>query len=190
MTFWNISRNNSLSIGGSRYVREPPNNLFLFLHFLNFFQWKLCGRWYLFQSRIYRVLDITISLQTIHILFLPYESSIYYCQNKSLWVPLLRNSNVSFSSFCSHSINQSGVIWHSYIPSKFPWSLCDLYDGGNLPSLANFSTAFSMRTGFRPRFTPFQRDFLNLFVKSIEYFIVSTVWSSREHLLHDILCQL
>ena len=78
MTFWNISRNNSLSIGGSRYVREPPNNLFLFLHFLNFFQWKLCGRWYLFQSRIYRIFDITISLQTIHILFLPYESSIYY----------------------------------------------------------------------------------------------------------------
>ena len=34
---------------------------------------------------------------------------------------------------------------------------------------------FTMRTGFRPRFTPFRRDFLNLFVKSIEYFIVSTV---------------
>ena len=30
-------------IGGSRYVREPPSNLFLFLHFLNFLQWKLCG---------------------------------------------------------------------------------------------------------------------------------------------------
>ena len=33
--------------------------------------------------------------------------------------------------------------------------------------MASFSTAFSMRTGFRPRFTPFRRDFLNLFVKSI-----------------------
>ena len=31
-------------IGDSRYVREPPGNLFLFLHFLNFFQWKFCGR--------------------------------------------------------------------------------------------------------------------------------------------------
>gem|GEM_PF-5991815 len=29
--------------GGSRYVREPPGNLFLFLHFQNFLQWKLCG---------------------------------------------------------------------------------------------------------------------------------------------------
>ncbi len=33
--------------GGSRYVREPPSNLFLFLHFLNFLQWKLCGRCHL-----------------------------------------------------------------------------------------------------------------------------------------------
>ena len=30
-------------IGGSRYVREPPSNLFLFLQFLDFLQWKLCG---------------------------------------------------------------------------------------------------------------------------------------------------
>ena len=34
-------------IGGSRYVREPPSNLFLFLHFLNFLQWKFCGRCHL-----------------------------------------------------------------------------------------------------------------------------------------------
>ena len=30
-------------IGGSRYVREPPSNLFLFLHFLDFLQWKFGG---------------------------------------------------------------------------------------------------------------------------------------------------
>ena len=30
-------------IGGSRYVREPPSNLFLFLQFLDFLQRKLCG---------------------------------------------------------------------------------------------------------------------------------------------------
>ena len=33
--------------GGSRYVREPLGNLFLFLHFQNFLQWKLCGRCHL-----------------------------------------------------------------------------------------------------------------------------------------------
>lgn len=36
--------------------------------------------------------------------------NLHYSQNKSLWVPLLRNSKVNFSSFCSHSINQSGVM--------------------------------------------------------------------------------
>ena len=30
-------------IGGSRYVREPPGNLFLFLHFLDFLQWEFGG---------------------------------------------------------------------------------------------------------------------------------------------------
>ena len=34
-------------IGGSRYVREPPSNLFLFLQFLDFLQWKFGGCWYL-----------------------------------------------------------------------------------------------------------------------------------------------
>ena len=29
--------------GGSRYVREPPGNLFLFLQFLDFLQWKFGG---------------------------------------------------------------------------------------------------------------------------------------------------
>ena len=29
--------------GGSRYVREPPSNLFLFLQFLDFLQWKFGG---------------------------------------------------------------------------------------------------------------------------------------------------
>ena len=43
-------------------------------HFLNFLQWKFYGRWYLFQSRIYRVLDITISLQTILIFF-----QLFFC---------------------------------------------------------------------------------------------------------------
>ena len=91
--------------------------------------------------------------------------NLHYSQNKSLWVPLLRNSKVNLSSFCSHSINQSGVMWHSHIPSRFPWSLCDLYDGGSLPSLANFSTAFSMRVGSSPRFTPFRRDFFKFVCK-------------------------
>ena len=34
-------------IGGSRYVREPPSNLFLFLQFLDFLQWKFGGCRYL-----------------------------------------------------------------------------------------------------------------------------------------------
>ena len=30
-------------IGDSRFVREPPSNLFLFLHFLDFLQWEFGG---------------------------------------------------------------------------------------------------------------------------------------------------
>ena len=39
-------------IGGSRYVREPPSNLYLFLQFLDFLQWEFCGRFHLRFRRI------------------------------------------------------------------------------------------------------------------------------------------
>ena len=72
-------------------------------------------------------------------------------QNKSAWLPVPVKSSVSSVSFCSHSISQSPLRWHSHVPSWLPESLCGRYSFGNAPSASSKRIAVFRSSILYPR---------------------------------------